>query len=78
PLGCVFPTSHPLACKDILPGALMAIAETPDSRTPLLLLAEILRTPGLFERLVEVLRPDDGGTNKQDRGGVSPETSLRN
>ncbi len=37
--------------------ALIAIAETPDSRTPLLLLAEILRTTGLFERLAEVLRP---------------------
>ena len=37
--------------------ALMTIAETPDSRTPLLLLGEILGTPGLFDRLAEVLRP---------------------
>lgn len=37
--------------------ALMAIAECQDSRRPLLLLAEILRTPGLAERLGEVLHP---------------------
>ncbi|HUL35159.1 MAG TPA: helix-turn-helix transcriptional regulator [Candidatus Eisenbacteria bacterium] len=40
-----------------LESALLAIAEQPDSRSPLLLLAEILRTPGLADRLGEVLRP---------------------
>jgi transcriptional regulator with XRE-family HTH domain len=37
--------------------ALLKIAGEPDSRAALLLLAEILRTPGLAERLGEVLRP---------------------
>jgi transcriptional regulator with XRE-family HTH domain len=37
--------------------ALLTIAEVPDSRQALLLLAEILRTPGLCDRLSEVLRP---------------------
>ena len=38
--------------------ALMVIAEHPDSRQALLLLAEILRAPGLADRLGEVLRPE--------------------
>jgi transcriptional regulator with XRE-family HTH domain len=37
--------------------ALLAIAEHPDSRGAILLLGEILRTPGLAERLGEVLQP---------------------
>ena len=37
--------------------ALLAVAEHLDSRSALLLLGEILRTPGLAERLNEVLRP---------------------
>jgi transcriptional regulator with XRE-family HTH domain len=37
--------------------ALLSIAEHPDSRSALLLLGEILRTPGLAERLGEVLQP---------------------
>lgn len=37
--------------------ALLAIAGVPDSRGALLLLGEILRTPGLAERLSEVLQP---------------------
>ena len=37
--------------------ALLAIAEVKDSRAALLLLGEILRTPGLAERLHEVMRP---------------------
>jgi hypothetical protein len=39
--------------------ALLKIAEVPDSRHALLLLAEILRAPGLAERLSEVLKPAD-------------------
>src|SRR5437764_7096878 len=56
--------------------ALMTIAETPDSRTPLLLLAEILRTPGLVDRLAEALRPanEAGG----GRAGGSQSSELRN
>jgi transcriptional regulator with XRE-family HTH domain len=37
--------------------ALLKIAEEPDSRRALLLLAEILRAPGLAERLGEVMKP---------------------
>ena len=37
--------------------ALLTIAEHPDSRNALLLIGEILRTPGLAERLSEVLQP---------------------
>jgi len=37
--------------------ALLAIAQDQDSRRALLLLGEILRTPGLAERLSEVLQP---------------------
>jgi transcriptional regulator with XRE-family HTH domain len=37
--------------------ALLAVAQEPDSRRPLLLLAEILRAPGLANRLSEVLQP---------------------
>lgn len=37
--------------------ALLKIAEHPDSRQAVLLLAEILRAPGLVDRLTEVLRP---------------------
>ena len=40
-----------------LSGAIEKIAQDPDSREALLLLGEILRTPGLAERLGEVLRP---------------------
>jgi transcriptional regulator with XRE-family HTH domain len=50
--------------------ALITIAEAPDSRSPLLLLGEILRTPGLFERLAEVLRPVD------EPGGAAGKSSL--
>lgn len=40
-----------------LSAALLAIAGAADSRRSLLLLAEILRTPGLLERLEPVLHP---------------------
>ena len=58
--------------------ALMTIAETPDSRTPLLLLAEILRTPGLSERLSEVLQPGSSAASAPGRGGLSQAPPLRN
>jgi transcriptional regulator with XRE-family HTH domain len=40
-----------------LSDALLVIAQEPDSRRALLLLAEILRAPGLADRLSEVLLP---------------------
>jgi transcriptional regulator with XRE-family HTH domain len=45
-----------------LSAALLAVAEAEDSRRPLLLLREILRTPGLIERLEAVLHPGRLGT----------------
>ena len=59
--------------------AILAVAETPDSRKPLLLLAEILRSPGLAERLSEVLRPGNSPGNEQRGSGhPPPAASLRN
>jgi len=40
-----------------LSASLLSVAEAQDSRRPLLMLREILRTPGLLERLEAVLRP---------------------
>jgi len=37
--------------------SILKIAEYEDSRRPILLMGEILRTPGLIDRLEEVLRP---------------------
>ncbi len=59
--------------------ALNVVAEHEDSRRALLLLAEILRTPDLAERLTEVLRPGhhrNGGS--QGNGHPPPATVLRN
>lgn len=53
--------------------ALLAIAEHEDSRQALLLLAEILRTPGLAEQLGEVLH-----SGKQQGSGHPPPSSLNN
>jgi transcriptional regulator with XRE-family HTH domain len=58
-----------------LSDALRAVAEEPDSRRALLLLAEILRAPGLGDRLHEVLRPGVNETAASDssrRGGGHP------
>jgi transcriptional regulator with XRE-family HTH domain len=54
--------------------ALLAIAENEDSRQPILLLAEILRTPGLADRLNEVLRPNA----HQGSGHPPPRSNLEN
>ena len=53
--------------------ALLAIAEHEDSRQALLLLVEILRAPGLAERLGEVLH-----SGKQQGSGHPPSGSLNN
>lgn len=39
--------------------ALLAVAKCPDSRRALILLREILETPNLAERLLELLRPQE-------------------
>lgn len=41
----------------LLRASILKIAEYEDSRRPILLMGEILRTPGLIDRLEEVLRP---------------------
>ncbi|HEY2459769.1 MAG TPA: helix-turn-helix domain-containing protein [Candidatus Acidoferrum sp.] len=49
--------------------AFLAIAEHPDSRQAVLLLAEILRTPGLADRLSEVLTPNASNGLQHHVGG---------
>src|SRR6266446_7454739 len=58
--------------------ALVAIAEGEDSRKAVLLLAEILRTPGLAERLGEVLHHGNHQNGSQEGGGLPPPASLQN
>jgi transcriptional regulator with XRE-family HTH domain len=58
--------------------ALLAIAEFEDSRRAILLLAEILRTPGLAERLGEVLSPREQRSGGQQGSSHPPPASLRN
>jgi transcriptional regulator with XRE-family HTH domain len=60
--------------------ALLAIAQEPDSRRALLLLAEILRTPGLAERLSEVLQPGVSASEQWDasRRGSGHPPPVRN
>jgi transcriptional regulator with XRE-family HTH domain len=52
--------------------ALLAIAEHEDSRHAILLLAEILRTPGLLDRLSEVLRPVSRENGRHHSNGHPP------
>ena len=60
--------------------ALLAIAEHEDSRRAILLLAEILRTPDLAERLGEVLHHGNHQNGEQQKGSghPPPSASLRN
>jgi transcriptional regulator with XRE-family HTH domain len=58
--------------------ALLEIAEYEDSRQALLLLAEILRTPGLAERLGEVLHAGNRQGGRQQGSGQPPPSSLHN
>jgi transcriptional regulator with XRE-family HTH domain len=58
-----------------LSDALLAIAQEPDSRRALLLLAEIVRAPGLADRLSKVLQPGSGESNPPEesrRGSGHP------
>jgi transcriptional regulator with XRE-family HTH domain len=68
------------AADPALRTALLAIAEYDDSRRALLLLAEILRTPGLAERLGEVLHPVKRQDSVQRISGseAPPPAALRN
>lgn len=64
-----------------LSDALLAVAREPDSRRALLLLAEILRAPGLTDRLSEVLQPSVDAKSKSEesrRGSGHPPPEVRN
>ena len=50
--------------------ALLALARHEDSRRCLVLMREILETPGLAERLLEVLRPGRAHPSKSSQGGA--------
>ena len=58
--------------------ALLAIAEYEDSRKAVLLLAEILRSPGLADRLDEVLSPGEQKGGGQEGSGHPPPAALQN
>jgi transcriptional regulator with XRE-family HTH domain len=58
--------------------ALLGIAEYEDSRKAVLLLAEILRSPGLADRLDEVLSPGEPRSGGQEGRGHPPPASLQN
>ena len=58
--------------------ALLTIAEVEDSRKAVLLLAEILRTPGLADRLGEVLRSGQQRSGSQEGSGLPPPAPLQN
>ena len=58
--------------------ALLAIAEVEDSRKAVLLLAEILRTPGLADRLGEVLSSGQQRSGRHEGSGLPPPAPLQN
>jgi transcriptional regulator with XRE-family HTH domain len=59
--------------------ALLDVAHHEDSRKVLLLLGEIVRTPGLAERLGEVLHPESAGSNDTgDRPQEPSDVGARN
>ena len=75
----LFSGAEQFTADPALQRALKVIAEHEDSRRAILLLAEILRTPDLAERLGEVLHSgnhQNGG--QQDGGHPSPSATLRN
>jgi transcriptional regulator with XRE-family HTH domain len=75
----LFAGAEQFTADPVLQRALQAIAEHEDSRRAILLLAEILRTPDLAERLGEVLHSgnhQNGG--QQGNGHPLPSAALRN
>ena len=58
--------------------ALLAVAEVEDSRKAVLLLAEILRTPGLADRLGEVLSSGQQRSGGPEGSGLPPPAPLQN
>lgn len=66
------------AADPALSASLLSIAEHEDSRRALLLLAEILRAPGLAERLGEVLHHGSRPSRLQEGSGHPPPNPLNN
>ena len=71
----LFAGTEQFAADPELSKALRTIAEVDDSRQTLLLLAEILRHPGLSERLQEVLRPSGLPAGEHQGSGHPPPVS---
>jgi transcriptional regulator with XRE-family HTH domain len=76
----LFAGAEQFTADPALQRALLVIAEHEDSRRAILLLAEILRTPELAERLGEVLHPrsQQNIVGQQGNGHPPPSASLRN
>jgi transcriptional regulator with XRE-family HTH domain len=68
----LFGGAEHFAADPSLSEALLTIAEVEDSRQALLLLGEILRTPGLAARLSEVLQPSGSSSVEEHASGHPP------
>src|SRR5712692_4201526 len=76
----LFAGAEQFTADPALQRALLVSAEHEESRRAILLLAEILRTPDLADRLGEVLRPGNHQNGGQPRGSghPPPASPLRN
>src|ERR1700694_980076 len=74
----LFAGAEQFTADPVLQRALLAIAEDEDSRRAILLLAEILRTPDLAERLGEVLSSGQQRSGGQEDSGLPPPAPLHN
>ncbi len=74
----LFAGAEQFTADPALQRALLTIAEHEDSRRAILLLAEILRTPDLAERLGDVLHHGSHHNGGQKGNGHPPSASLRN
>jgi len=72
----LFAGAEQFTADPALQRALLAIAEHEDSRRAILLLAEILRTPDLAERLGEVLHHGNHQNGGQQKGSGHPPPSA--
>src|SRR5712692_9757772 len=74
----LFAGAEQFTADPVLQRGLVTIAENEDSRGAILLLAEILRTPDLAERLGEVLHHGNHQNGGQKGSGHPPPAALRN
>ncbi len=74
----LFAGAEQFTADPALQRALLTIAEDEDSRRAILLLAEILRTPNLAERLGEVLHSGSHQNGGQKGSGHPPPATVRN